>query len=28
MSRIAKNPVTLPAGVELKLAGQELSVKG
>lgn len=28
MSRIAKNPVTLPAGVEFKLAGQELSVKG
>ena len=28
MSRIAKNPVTLPAGVELKFAGQELSVKG
>ncbi|MEX6503502.1 50S ribosomal protein L6 [Pseudomonas zhanjiangensis] len=28
MSRVAKNPVTLPAGVEIKLAGQQLSVKG
>ncbi len=28
MSRVAKNPVKLPAGVELKLAGQQLSVKG
>ena len=28
MSRDAKNPVTLPAGVEVKLAGQQLSVKG
>jgi len=28
MSRIANNPVTLPAGVEFKLNGQELSVKG
>lgn len=28
MSRVAKNPVTLPAGVEVKLAGQQLSVKG
>lgn len=28
MSRVAKNPVKLPAGVEFKLAGQELSVKG
>ena len=28
MSRVAKNPVALPAGVEVKLAGQQLSVKG
>ncbi|MCG4454666.1 50S ribosomal protein L6 [Pseudomonas sp. MMS21-TM103] len=28
MSRVAKNPVTLPAGVEISLAGQQLSVKG
>lgn len=28
MSRVAKNPVKLPAGVELKLDGQLLSVKG
>jgi len=28
MSRVAKNPVLLPAGVEIKLAGQQLSVKG
>jgi large subunit ribosomal protein L6 len=28
MSRVAKNPVVLPAGVEVKLAGQQLSVKG
>lgn len=28
MSRIANNPVKLPAGVELKLNGQEVSVKG
>lgn len=28
MSRIAKNPVTLPAGVELKIAGQSVNVKG
>lgn len=28
MSRVAKNPVKLPAGVEVKLAGQQLSVKG
>ena len=28
MSRIAKNPVTLPAGVELKIADQHLTVKG
>jgi large subunit ribosomal protein L6 len=28
MSRIAKNPVVVPAGVELKLDGQSVSVKG
>ena len=28
MSRVAKNPVKLPAGVEVKIAGQLLSVKG
>lgn len=28
MSRIAKNPVTLPAGVELKVDGAAVSVKG
>lgn len=28
MSRVANNPVTLPSGVEIKLDGQELSVKG
>lgn len=28
MSRVAKNPVTLPSGVEVKLAGQALSIKG
>lgn len=28
MSRVAKNPVKLPAGVEVKLADQQLSVKG
>ncbi|NLC09822.1 MAG: 50S ribosomal protein L6, partial [Gammaproteobacteria bacterium] len=28
MSRIANNPVKLPAGVEFKLSGQEVSVKG
>ena len=28
MSRVAKNPVKLPSGVEAKLAGQQLSVKG
>lgn len=28
MSRVAKNPVKLPQGVEVKLDGQELSVKG
>ncbi len=28
MSRIAKKPVAVPAGVEIKLAGQALTVKG
>ncbi len=28
MSRIAKNPVALPAGVEVKIQGQQVSVKG
>ena len=28
MSRIAKNPITLPAGVEVKVDGSEVSVKG
>lgn len=28
MSRIASNPVVLPAGVEVKFEGQEISVKG
>jgi len=28
MSRVAKNPVVLPSGVEIKLQGQEISVKG
>ncbi|WP_010324089.1 50S ribosomal protein L6 [Marinobacterium stanieri] len=28
MSRIAKKPVAVPAGVEIKLAGQSLTVKG
>lgn len=28
MSRIAKKPVVLPAGVEIKLAGQALTAKG
>jgi large subunit ribosomal protein L6 len=28
MSRVAKNPVLLPSGVEVRLAGQQLSVKG
>jgi large subunit ribosomal protein L6 len=28
MSRIANNPVALPSGVEVKLQGQRLSVKG
>ncbi len=28
MSRVAKNPVALPQGVEVKLAGAQVSVKG
>lgn len=28
MSRVAKNPIALPAGVELTLAGSEVTVKG
>ena len=28
MSRVAKNPIELPAGVEIKLQGQDLTVKG
>ncbi|MFV8818500.1 50S ribosomal protein L6 [Haliea sp. E17] len=28
MSRVANNPVTLPAGVEIKLEGSDLTVKG
>jgi large subunit ribosomal protein L6 len=28
MSRVAKSPITVPAGVEVKLAGHSLSVKG
>lgn len=28
MSRIANNPVIVPAGVEVKLSGQDISVKG
>lgn len=28
MSRIANNPVVLPSGVEVKLSGQEIEVKG
>jgi large subunit ribosomal protein L6 len=28
MSRIAKAPIVLPAGVEVKLAGQDVTVKG
>jgi large subunit ribosomal protein L6 len=28
MSRIAKNPVVVPKGVEVKLAGQSISIKG
>lgn len=28
MSRIAKSPVPLPVGVEVKLAGRDITVKG
>ena len=28
MSRVAKAPVAIPAGVEVKLNGQEITVKG
>ncbi len=28
MSRVANNPVVVPSGVEVKLSGQDLSVKG
>ncbi|MCP5162506.1 MAG: 50S ribosomal protein L6 [Hahellaceae bacterium] len=28
MSRVAKNPVAVPSGVEVKLQGQEIEVKG
>ena len=28
MSRVAKNPIKLPSGVELKISGSELNVKG
>ncbi len=28
MSRVAKSPVQIPAGVEVKLSGQQVSVKG
>ena len=28
MSRVAKAPVVVPAGVEVKLNGQEVSIKG
>ena len=28
MSRVAKNPITLPSGVELNIKGSEVSVKG
>ena len=28
MSRVAKNPISLPSGVELKISGSELNVKG
>ena len=28
MSRVANNPVVLPSGVEVKLNGQEINVKG
>jgi len=28
MSRVAKSPITLPKGVDIQLAGQEMTVKG
>ena len=28
MSRVAKSPVDLPAGVDVVIAGQDLTVKG
>lgn len=28
MSRVAKSPITLPAGVEVKVDGSTVSVKG
>ena len=28
MSRVAKNPVVIPAGVEVTLASEEITVKG
>lgn len=28
MSRVAKAPVAIPAGVEVKLNGQEITIKG
>jgi large subunit ribosomal protein L6 len=28
MSRVANSPVALPSGVEVKLSGQDISVKG
>jgi large subunit ribosomal protein L6 len=28
MSRVANNPVTIPAGIEITIAGQSISVKG
>jgi len=28
MSRVATNPVTIPAGVDVKISGQEITVKG
>ena len=28
MSRVAKNPITLPSGVDINISGSELKVKG
>ena len=28
MSRVAKNPITLPSGVEFNISGSEVKVKG